>query len=313
MLHARELIMDVRSRIEQYFWLFLYASLLFLIISLFRYDFFAVSSLKMNFFYLVPSLCFLAAGFLLSAVCWFLLCRRVSADITFKEAFLSNGLSVMGKYIPGKFWGVLGRAAYISKAGAGLKALTQVSLYAQVVSVWAGFGHGIIGLAFNRPLRYLLWGTAVAWTVCTLGVLTPAFRFRFSERKDLVSRTLRELSLLHELLPLSFIAMITPLFISFWLSWTAGFYFLAKALFPVVEHAVLFSLAFPFATVMGIVAIIFPGGLGVREGLLVLYLVSIGTPVEGAAIISVASRLWFLAGELSLFGVALIVKFSTRP
>ncbi|MEX0928342.1 MAG: hypothetical protein WD266_08950 [Balneolales bacterium] len=82
--------------------------------------------------------------------------------------------------------------------------------------------------------------------------------------------------------------------------WSAGFYFLILSLTdsPVSPTA---GLSFALATNIGIIAIFAPGGLGVREAVIVGYLNYIGLSLAEATTISIASRLWFLAGEVFLF------------
>ena len=58
---------------------------------------------------------------------------------------------------------------------------------------------------------------------------------------------------------------ILPWFILYWLFYSAGFYFLVKSL-SIDEVPMATALAFPFAGTLGVMAIIAPGGLGVREG-----------------------------------------------
>jgi len=50
-------------------------------------------------------------------------------------------------------------------------------------------------------------------------------------------------------------------------------------------------------------AFIAPGGLGVREGVMVGYLTLAGLPIAEAVTIAGASRLWFLVGEAFIFTV----------
>ena len=61
------------------------------------------------------------------------------------------------------------------------------------------------------------------------------------------------------------------------------------------------GLGFPLAATLGIMAVIAPGGLGAREGVLVGYLMLAGVPLAEATTISLASRLWFLVGEAFIF------------
>jgi uncharacterized membrane protein YbhN (UPF0104 family) len=58
---------------------------------------------------------------------------------------------------------------------------------------------------------------------------------------------------------------------------------------------------FPLAGTLGIMTLISPGGLGTREAVLVGYLNLAGIPVVDATTIAVASRLWFLGGEIFIF------------
>ena len=58
---------------------------------------------------------------------------------------------------------------------------------------------------------------------------------------------------------------------------------------------------FPLAGVLGIMTFISPGGLGTREGVIVAYLTLASIPVVEATTIAVASRLWFLTGEVFIF------------
>ena len=95
---------------------------------------------------------------------------------------------------------------------------------------------------------------------------------------------------------------VVPYHVGIWLLWSTGFLCLAGALSNVPIPWTL-AFAFPLATTIGIVAVIAPGGVGVREGVLVGYLSSQGLPLELATTIAVASRLWFLIGEVGIFVV----------
>ena len=79
-----------------------------------------------------------------------------------------------------------------------------------------------------------------------------------------------------------------------------GFYMLVTSLIKMdVPWGVGFG--FPLAGTLGIMTFISPGGLGTREAVLVGYLTLAGIPVVEATTIAVASRLWFLGGEVFIF------------
>ncbi len=103
------------------------------------------------------------------------------------------------------------------------------------------------------------------------------------------------------------IIKLLPSFIVNWTLWTAGFYFFALALSD-SEMSLLVGFCFPMAATFAIVAIVSPGGLGVREGILAFSMILLGVSSTDAITISTASRLWFLIGEGFFFLLALILN-----
>jgi uncharacterized membrane protein YbhN (UPF0104 family) len=77
-----------------------------------------------------------------------------------------------------------------------------------------------------------------------------------------------------------------------------------------VEEPLPFPIAFAFglAGSIGIMAVFAPGGLGVREGILTGFLTLAGVDLPVATTIAVTSRLWFLAGELFIFLLAVVLR-----
>jgi hypothetical protein len=70
--------------------------------------------------------------------------------------------------------------------------------------------------------------------------------------------------------------------------------------------------AYALAYVVGLVAVFAPGGIGIREG-------ALGHLLGGAAaadvpvhVVAVASRLWAIAGEVLVLGVAVAVRLRSR-
>ncbi len=78
-----------------------------------------------------------------------------------------------------------------------------------------------------------------------------------------------------------------------------------------VEVSLLAGFIFPLANTLGIVFILAPGGIGIREGILTVLIHASGVDLITATSIAVFSRLWFLAGEGFLFLLgALCHRFS---
>ena len=98
------------------------------------------------------------------------------------------------------------------------------------------------------------------------------------------------------------IRRVVPYSILNWGIWAAGFYFLVQSLVP-HDVPLLTGLCFPLAANIGVLAFFAPGGIGIRETMIVIYLNQLGLSIAEATTIALASRLWFLFGEAFLFVV----------
>lgn len=278
---------------------FFYVSLLFALIGLFSADYLVLPRIQSNTA-LVASLAMLFAGFLSDALAWQRLLQKTGYDSNLYDGICSTGLSIFAKYIPGKIWVIVGRAAYISaKTGQPMTALSALALRAQCIQLWLGLMLGALGLPMVGGLG--LWGGVFgcAWIGLTIVIFSkPAHELAQNAIQALVRRPL----LIPSLSARDTVA-IMPWFLLPWLLWSAGLYLLAHSLIsgPIAPST---GLAFPLSASLGIMAIIAPGGLGVREGVMAGYLASAGMTLADASAVAVAARLWFLLGEIFIFGVA---------
>ena len=89
--------------------------------------------------YISIGLLFLA--FFIQPVTWMTMLKKSNYFIPFNDCIAGHGLSVFGKYIPGKIWTVVGRSAYIEgKVKISLSDLTVLSLRREL--------YGVIIIAF---------------------------------------------------------------------------------------------------------------------------------------------------------------------
>jgi len=279
-----------------------YASLIFLVIALVRADYLHIPTIH-DPVKLIVSLLLLFAGFLLNSLSWSRLLRHTPYRVRDREGIASHGLAIFGKYIPGKFWVIMGRAEYLAlRSGHSRKDLASLSLDAQFIALWTALLLGTIGIICVKGGK--LYGIAVLllFVLLSLVIFTPLLH-RLAEW--LLSKIFRK----HVKVPrLSLDKVIRAMlwYLLSWLTWSAAFWLLAASL---VEGALPLSIAFAFALggSIGILSIFAPGGLGVREGVLTIYLGLAGLAVQDATTIAVASRLWFLAGEVFIFLMALFL------
>ncbi|MAE71015.1 MAG: hypothetical protein CME06_11185 [Gemmatimonadetes bacterium] len=299
---------DSKGRGRSIFQYFLYGSLAFLVYYLVRNDLLHLPPILSPIRALL-AMFFLMLGFLMSALVWKRLLALCAFEVSLAQSVASIGLSVFGKYIPGKIWVVVGRAAYLSEKLLGpLVPISAISLAEQLISLWTGLGLGVFGLLLLGRLSGFSWGLLPVWLALFLIACDP----RAHRVLEAIGRKLlrRDVDLPH--LSLTLVLSTLPYFLALWLSWSAGLYFLATSLVP-AEIPFAAGLAFPFAACVGIVVLIAPGGLGIREGLVAGYLVMAGLDLAQAKTIAVTSRLWFLVGEALFFLSALLVDRLSRP
>jgi uncharacterized membrane protein YbhN (UPF0104 family) len=76
---------------------------------------------------------------------------------------------------------------------------------------------------------------------------------------------------------------------------------------PADEVSLKMGVLFPMSSIIGIIVLIAPGGLAVREGFLILGLSFLGVATKEATAVAFISRLWFLVGESLFFISSLLI------
>ncbi len=285
---------------KRIFNIFLFISFLFLFIYLVRQDYIIPEVGNRSF--LAMSFICLFAGFYVSTLSWKVALKSHGFIHTGSDALLSHGLSVFAKYIPGKIWVILGRAGYLSEGKSGLKDRSFVSLKEQLIYMWTGFLVSSVPTIIFYRLQWI--------SILVLLIIGGLTLFLFFEKIHtwilmILGKTFKkelEIPLVkfrHSLPMIGSVMLI-------WLCWTAGFYLFMLAFSETITPIMMF--AFPLSVCFGLIAIILPGGLGLREGIIIGYLTLAGLDVENATTISFLNRLWFISGEVFIFLLATVVR-----
>ncbi len=207
-----------------------------------------------------------------------------------KSALRIYFVSGLGRYIPGKLWQVAGMAVLAQRAGISAVAATAATLLAQFAFMTAG----LLYVAVVLPS----WGgaTPVILTAAALIVLAISYRARhWAARK--VKRLQPAVDMLDRLSVMSAV--------KWWLAYAVSWIILAAAFvlftgaFVTLDFAQQRHVAGTIAAsyLGGLLAVFSIAGLGVREALMGSLLLTV-MPAPAALVVSVASRLWFLIGEL---------------
>jgi uncharacterized membrane protein YbhN (UPF0104 family) len=191
----------------------------------------------------------------------------------------------LGKYIPGSVWQYAGRAAVARSYG----------IPGRAVGFSLPIEFAASAIAAGSMAGFLLgwWGGLIVAAVAIALILGDGLaRDRRAARATIHA---------------------TLFYVPVWLLLGASFWLCARALVAASLHDLaLYTGAFAVAWLAGLLAIYAPGGLGVREAVLVALLAShIGA--ADALVVAAASRLILIAVDLGLAGVASAARRRSRP
>ncbi len=206
-------------------------------------------------------------------------------------------LSNLGKYIPGKVWAIAGMAIMAQRVGVAAWAATASAILLQALAI--GTGAVVVGLTGTAALETAHPGVRVALWLLALGsgagitlLISPWISGR----------------LLHRLLPAGaaraprFRAVVYGLVANLlaWCGYGVAFWIMTRGLLPEAPLTPLAAIgAFTASYLAGFLAVLVPGGLGVREGVFVLMLQGpIG--LANATALAIASRLLLTITEVGV-------------
>lgn len=291
---------------KKYFWIFVYASIAFLVYYLFRFDYIELKGIEPSYEYLALSIVLLCLAFLFDALGWWKTLSIHDIDVSMRMGVASHGLATFAKYVPGKVWVILGRAAYISQSGHPLVKASLISIKAQIIASWVGLILGLVpALILERFTKLNILSMAII-VLATVAVLSSKIHAVASTILSKITRKTIEIPVIN-------VKQLWRISIFYAIAWTLfslAYFFLVLSLHPGVPVIVAF--VFPLAVTLGVLAIVFPGGIGVREGVMTGYLVLMGISVQDATTISILARMWFVIGELFIFITAFLLDRKSR-
>jgi hypothetical protein len=208
-------------------------------------------------------------------------------------------VSNLGKYLPGKVWAIAGMALMAQQAGVAAWAATGSAVVLQVLAIGTGAAlvglTGAVALEAAHPGARLALGALVVASAVGVGlVLWP----------PVVRRLLRMARVPAEAVmapkPEGVIAGIVVNAVA-WIGYGTSLWLLARGILPATQLGLLRAIAvFTASYLAGFLALLAPGGLGVREGLFILTLQQ-PLGIAAATALALASRLLLTITE---FGAA---------
>lgn len=258
--------------------------------------------------WLLASIVLLGLYMIGRALVWHYLTTLLGCAIPVAQAIMAWFHSQLGKYLPGKVFLYLGRLHYYTRHGQGAG---RVSL-AFGLELVATFSASILTVLIAAltiessridALRPAMAGAlAIFLLILHPRILTIVIEIaaRILRRKPFPI-TLRYVELLR------FVA----LYMVNWIVFGLSLYAFINSFFAIAPNSVLFLAgAFSLASLLGMVAILVPSGLGVREGVLGVFLIQL-MPQPVALAAALAARIWFTMVEL--VGVAIVSIVAKQP
>jgi uncharacterized membrane protein YbhN (UPF0104 family) len=234
---------------------------------------------------------------------WYLITLKLGIAVSIYETLESWFYSQLGKYLPGKVWLLLGRFYFYESKGKSKK-IISIALYFETVTMLMAAGLLFLASLFFFEEMKLDSVKGSFWWLSL-----PLLSIFVFLHPRILQKTFNWFLVYFKKEPLSlYISYRDILWILFvcilaWVVGGIGFYLFVDSVFPVSPHQVLFLTgALAFSSVLGLIAIFAPSGLGVREGALV-YLLSFIMPGSVAVVISILTRIWMTLIEIGLTGV----------
>ncbi len=244
-------------------------------------------------------------GFVAVISIWRSLLVSCGESISFTDAYRIYFRSNLGKYLPGKVWQLAGMVVLCREIGIRPAVSLPASLYNTGIAVVSGILLFIVSVPGQvSPAVDRGWLIAVVLLAVALMTAFPDILTRSMNRalrflgKDEVERGIGRLVLLRTMAG----------YAGAWLLFGWGFLWFLKFLgtgeeIPYFQAAGVFSGSIS----IGFAAFFAPGGIGVREGIMVFLLESF-YPLSWAVFVSVGARLWMTGIELLGFLSTYLVR-----
>lgn len=222
-----------------------------------------------------------------------------SARLSRMQALAQLVMVALGKYMPGKVWGMLARGAQLAKHGATSGEAVFATYYEQYMLLHASVILCCVMVAFLSPPAWQIGSILAAASITFAGTKGRAVGIKallYLLGKFRHGRQVRQ-----KAIGASEYAELLAKFLFLWLLNSMVFIGLFLTFFDTGEITPRLLLVLVFANVAGVTlgffAVFSPGGVGVREAV-ISGLVSSVMPLADAVLLSILYRVWVVLSEL---------------
>ena len=270
-----------------------------------------IESVSFNPFWLLISCAFLIVYRTLRIFPWLTLYQNTTSEsVSFLSSWTLFQLSELGKYLPGKVGQFVGMAALcrsleISRDEAIASTLLQL-MFRCLLGVFIGIPVLLSPEAreFLQKMRTNLWHNSFRSIALFAALVGLGAVFFILLRKRLSSQKVHLQKIIPAIFSFKKLFRLIVIYLLLWACIGVSFFLFIKSIYPIrIGQLPIISSIYPFAWSIGFMSLITPGGLGVREGVLSIFLTMCLPPVT-ATLVALLSRLWVIIIEIILAGIA---------
>ncbi|HEV8445872.1 MAG TPA: lysylphosphatidylglycerol synthase domain-containing protein [Gemmatimonadaceae bacterium] len=216
-----------------------------------------------------------------------------NTSLAFWPAVRIMSVSRLGLYVPGRIWQMTAMSTMAEREGVKWQAAVGSSVLNTIVNIAMGFLVALVaGWRSFDKISQGRTGLGVTLLAVVLGavlLLPSALPLILSAARRLTKKDVPDVTLPHRAVYLAIGANIAA-----WLLYGAAFQLFVRGVTGSAPGSYAdYVTAFAWPYLVGYLALVVPGGLGVREGMLAVTLgaLNLATPAT-AVVIAVSSRLW---------------------
>jgi len=270
-----------------------------------------------NFYYIVASIFVITIGFLVDTYIWqIFLNDYLPKKLNFFESIALYNTTAMLKYIPGRIWSYTAQLALMSSKGISKTVLIYINMICFICLVFVSSIYALYYYLFYLQMTPWEISILIFILLITLDFVfviwnTPIINYLIIPINRIFKREIQPIKTRKLLL-----IYVQLVYLLSYIPMGIGMYFLAKGIGMEIPF---FSILPIIATlsvslVLGYIAFFSPGGLGVREGTMLVMLKQFSN-VETALILPIAMRLIYIIIELLLgiIGILAGMKYGYFP
>ena len=270
-----------------------------------------IESISFNPFWLLISCAVLIFYRTLRIFPWLTLYQSTTSEsISFLSSWTLFQLSELGKYLPGKVGQFVGMAALcrsleISRDEAIASTLLQLMfqcLLGCLIGVPFIFSPEIRGILINMLAN--LWHNSFRTPAIILIIIGLGAVILILFRNWQLSKIRHFQKVIPGIFSFKKVFGLIVIYLLLWACIGVSFFLFVKSIYPIqIVQLPIISSIYPFAWSIGFMSLITPGGIGVREGVLSIFLTTCLPPVT-ATLVALLSRLWVIITEIIIAGIA---------